>query len=142
MVSVNMFCIYTFEYGPPSEVVYRLDFFRKNDDYYQQLLTDTGWQHVQTLVGWQYWRAVVVNGKRPEILTDVGSKIQKNKRILAALSLIIAYPIVITIIYLLADAPSSFLDGVMRGSWVVAPFGLYGAIKTFAAMKRIKSVRV
>ena len=141
LVSVNTFCIYTFECAPPAEVVYRLDFFRKNDVYYQQLLTDTGWEHVQTLVGWQYWRAKVVNGKRPEILTDIGSKIQKHKRILALMSLTIAYPIACTVVFLLAKAPTDFLDGMMRGSWVIAPFGLYGAIKTFAAMKRIKSPR-
>lgn len=76
---------YAFVQGAPREVAYRLDFVtnaKKSPDYFQ-LFKDAGWEHVGEMGGWQYWRKEVRDGEMPEIFTDVESKIQKYRRLLA-----------------------------------------------------------
>ncbi len=86
---------YTFEQGEPREYAYRLDFVtesKKKDDYYQ-IFRDAGWEHVGELMGWQYWRKEILDGRVPEIFTDHASKIQKYQRLLGFL--VVFYPIFI-----------------------------------------------
>jgi hypothetical protein len=72
-----------FERGAPADVTYRVDFLlMRADPAYLQLFADAGWEHVDQLLGWQYWRAPTRAGRATEIFTDVPSMIKKYQRLL------------------------------------------------------------
>ena len=80
--------VYEFEQGEPKEVAYRLDYNaigRKERENYLQLFADAGWEHVGEVSGWHYFRKEVQPGETLEIFTDNESKIEKYKRLLAFL---------------------------------------------------------
>ncbi|WP_028103840.1 DUF2812 domain-containing protein [Pseudoduganella violaceinigra] len=69
-----------FERGEPAEVNYRIDFrLTRVDPHYLQLFKDAGWEHVDQLLGWQFWRAPAGMGQSAEIFTDVESMSRKYK---------------------------------------------------------------
>jgi hypothetical protein len=74
--------LFVFKRGEPADVTYRIDLLltRKNSDY-DQLFIDAGWEHVDQLLGWQYWRTPTREGRTPEIFTDVESQIKKYRRL-------------------------------------------------------------
>lgn len=76
----------TFERGAPADMAYRWDFPGvKADPVYTQLFVDGGWERVVDVGGWRCWRKPVVDGKIPEIFTDVPSKVRKYQRSLVLL---------------------------------------------------------
>ena len=76
----------TFERGAPADMAYRWDFPGvKADPVYTQLFVDAGWERVVDVGGWRCWRKPVVDGKIPEIFTDVASKVRKYQRSLVLL---------------------------------------------------------
>lgn len=85
LVSVRPMGIYTFVIGKPQDTVYRLDFIspQKDKPAYLQLFSDAGWEHVGEMSGWQYFRKSVQDGEVPEIFTDVETKVEKYRRLLA-----------------------------------------------------------
>lgn len=83
LAQVKLFT-YIFVAGEPRDFVYRLDLMptvKKKDEYFQ-LFHDAGWEHVDKLVGWEYWRKEVKPGQDPEIFTDQESKSRKYKLLL------------------------------------------------------------
>jgi hypothetical protein len=107
----GIFGQYSFTQGKPQEVVYRLDFItsaRKKEDYYQ-LFKDSGWEHVGELGGWQYWRKAMQEGVTPEIFTDADSKIQKYRRLLGFL--IILMPIYVISLLNAYNHSTRYQDG-------------------------------
>ena len=71
----------TFERGAPADMAYRWDFPGvKTDPVYTQLFVDGGWERVVDVGGWHCWRKPVLDGKTPEIFTDVSSKVRKYQR--------------------------------------------------------------
>jgi Protein of unknown function (DUF2812) len=76
-------CWFVFRRGAPAEMSYRLDFQarRTKADYYQ-LFADAGWEHVDQVLGWHFWRVPVRAGRVPEIFTDVESRIRKYQRLI------------------------------------------------------------
>lgn len=75
--------VFVFERGEPADVTYRVDFLLvRADPHYLQLFADAGWEHVDQLLGWQYWRAPTRTGRATEIFTDVASMIKKYQRLL------------------------------------------------------------
>lgn len=77
--------IYWFERGEPKPYAYRLDFQSGTGDKllgYVELFEDAGWEHIDELVGWHYFRAERQGDTSPEIFTDVESKIGKYHRVL------------------------------------------------------------
>ena len=80
---LNALCVWTFEKGAPADVAYRIDFPSSNDQHFDQLLVDAGWEKAAVLMGWNYWRKPVEAGVEPEIFTDSASKIRKFKNVLA-----------------------------------------------------------
>jgi hypothetical protein len=75
--------VFVFERGEPADVTYRVDFLlMRADPAYLQLFADAGWEHVDQLLGWQYWRAPTRAGRATEIFTDVPSMIKKYQRLL------------------------------------------------------------
>ncbi len=75
--------LFEFERGAAADVTYRIDFqMLRVDASYVQLFEDAGWERVDQLLGWQYWRAPTQQGRTPEIFTDVESQIKKYQRLL------------------------------------------------------------
>lgn len=75
--------VFVFERGAPADVTYRVDFLlTRADPHYLQLFQDAGWEHVDQLLGWQYWRAPTRPGRATEIFSDVPSQIKKYQRLL------------------------------------------------------------
>ena len=76
-------CKFVFRRGEPAEMTYRLDFqvSRASPDYVQ-LFVDAGWEHVDQVLGWQFWRTPTRAERIPEIFTDVESRIRKYQRLL------------------------------------------------------------
>lgn len=75
--------IFTFERGEPAEVRYRIDFrLARTDAHYLQLFQDAGWERVDELLGWQFWRAPAGSMLAPEIFTDVESMSRKYKQLI------------------------------------------------------------
>lgn len=75
--------VFVFKRGEPADMSYRVDFhLTRTDPGYVQLFNDAGWEHVDELLGWHYWRAPVREGRTPEIFTDVASQIKKYQRLL------------------------------------------------------------
>ena len=76
-------CWFVFRRGAPAEMSYRLDFqARRTKADYFQLFADAGWEHVDQVLGWQFWRAPARAGRTPEIFTDVESRIRKYQRLI------------------------------------------------------------
>lgn len=80
---VNHFGKYNFKQGSPTHYAYRLDYQDsiKDEQQYFQLFKDSGWQHIDTTNGWNYFRQEVKSGKVPEIFTDTDTKIKKYERV-------------------------------------------------------------
>ncbi len=90
----SFFGIYSFVQGEPADIAYGLDYLPglnmefasrlepeiNYKQFYHQLISDAGWEHVLETMGWQYWRMPVRNGKVPVIHTDTVSKKSKYKR--------------------------------------------------------------
>jgi hypothetical protein len=77
--------VYTFLRGDPLDYVYRLDFIssgKGSKNEYFQLFQDAGWEHISAMGGWQYFRKLPRPGEEPEIYTDNESKIEKYRRVL------------------------------------------------------------
>ncbi len=72
--------LFIFERGEPADVKYRIDFqLWRIDQNYLQLFQDAGWERVDELLGWQYWRAPAAKVRGAEIFTDVESMSRKYK---------------------------------------------------------------
>lgn len=89
--SYNGFGVYTFEPGEPRNDIYRLDYLTVQGEerqHYLQLFKDAGWEHIQAVGGWQYFRkSPGVDGPN-EIFTDNASKILKYSRLRPVLIII------------------------------------------------------
>jgi hypothetical protein len=88
LAEVGLPGFYTFENGETRDIVYRLDFYstsKQEYEYYLQLFTDAGWEHVGQMSSWQYFRKAYQSGEADEIYTDVDSKIAKYKRLIGFL---------------------------------------------------------
>lgn len=90
------FCTYDFEKGQAEDIVYRLYSHPKGEADLQSciaLFEDMGWEWVDRLLSWQYFRKPHEEGKMDEILSDNESKWEALKRwrniagMLAALNL-------------------------------------------------------
>ena len=77
--------LYVFERCTPEDVVYQLDYNKeglKEQDAYQKMFEDAGWEYVTEFVGFSYFRKPVseMNGKE-EIFSDDTSKADMYQRI-------------------------------------------------------------
>jgi len=84
LASVGPFGTYTFRVGSPQPMIYRLDYqYLKGQDEpsYLQLFADAGWEHVDRMSNWHYFRRPEVPGEPREIFTDPASKAAKYRRL-------------------------------------------------------------
>ena len=76
--------IYYFEKCKPEDVVYKLDFNPKIElerESYVQLYADYGWEYIQDLNEYSYFRKAVEDGMETEIFSDNASKMEMLKKI-------------------------------------------------------------
>ena len=100
LAQVKLFT-YIFVASEARDWVYRLDFMpdmKKKDEYFQ-LFRDAGWEHVDKLTGWEYWRKEAKEGDAPEIFTDAESRSRKY-RILFRFELAVGLVLFADVIYL------------------------------------------
>lgn len=77
------FCTYDFEKGDPKNITYRLYSHPKGESDLHScisLFEDMGWEWVDRLLSWQYFRKPHEEGKLDEILSDAQSKWEALKR--------------------------------------------------------------
>ncbi len=134
--SVNWLGIYTFTRGQPEDVAYRLDFNSNwNKDDYCRLFEDAGWEHPADVVGWQYWRKRVTDGREPEIYTDPESKVAKFKQILLVLGVPIAFFILLALIQ--TPVPTHLIASLI----VFTPLNGYMGIKVLRRIRQLREAR-
>ena len=83
--------IYKFKSGEPKDYVYRLDYrshWKMDKEDYLQLFRDSGWEYIEEMAGWHYFRKLARPGEELEIYTDAESKIGKYQRLLAFLGIL------------------------------------------------------
>jgi hypothetical protein len=129
--------VFVFRRGAPAEVSYRIDFLlSRKDPHYVQLFLDAGWEHVDEMLGWQYWRAPLQGERAPEIFTDVESKVRKYKRLLllfgfAFLPLLLLVPRGLDGIR--AESPASLLFLL-----VSCALGVYCSLRLLLRIRRLR----
>jgi len=83
---------YTFREGAPRDYEYRFDFkiLGRNDfEDYRSTFEDAGWEYIGNLGSWYYFRADVSKDPDMELYSNNRSKIEKYKRLLILLAIII-----------------------------------------------------
>lgn len=77
------FCTYYFDQGDPEDIIYRLYSHPKGESDLQSciaLFEDMGWEWIDRILSWQYFRKPHEEGKLDEILSDNQSKWEALKR--------------------------------------------------------------
>ncbi|MEC0229469.1 DUF2812 domain-containing protein [Paenibacillus alba] len=88
-----------FKKGVPRKVRYCVDFQGKKDKAYEALCLEAGWKCELSASGWYIW-SMLYTTERPAIYTDVDSLIDRNKRLIATLSVAMTAQIPILMITL------------------------------------------
>ncbi len=130
---------YSFSLGEPQDVVYRLDFITSKIDMadYLQLFRDAGWEHLGSLVGWQYFRKPADTEGVNEIYTDPESKIQRHRRLVGYLLFFL--PIMIVLFTRIGDPSSYPFFGVMKiFSAIVLILYAYAMVRIFMRMNQLR----
>lgn len=129
--------IFVFRRGEPADVTYRIDFHLKRTDAdYVQLFNDAGWEHVDELLGWQYWRAPTREGRAQEIFTDVESAIKKYQRLLALFALVLVpLPFVLLSSANKSDAGDPAAQGLLLGCVGIT---VYAMIRLVLRIRRLR----
>lgn len=134
--------IYTLRAGEAADYVYRLDYrshYKMEKDDYLQLFTDAGWEYVEEMAGWHYFRQTARSGEQQEIYTDSESKIGKYQRLLMFLG-ILMLPLFFTIMNLNNLAPYGWVAIIEM--FIAALFALYvyAIIRILLRIRQLKSI--
>ena len=131
--------IYSFESGEPKDYVYRLDYrsyWKMEKEDYLQLFLDAGWEYVEEMAGWHYFRQLAQPGEELEIYTDAESKIEKYQRLLAFLG-ILMLPLLIGLINL-RTRPYDWISFVYAFVAVIFLLYVYAIIKLWLRISQLK----
>lgn len=133
--------IYEFNSGEEQDYVYRLDYrshwkMEKKD--YLQLFRDSGWEYVQEMAGWHYFRQLAHSGEQMEIYTDAESKIEKYQRLLAFLG-ILALPLVISLINL-GDPPYAWFSSIRFIILLIFVLYVYAFIRILMRINELRRI--
>jgi hypothetical protein len=83
---------YIFRKGQPREYSYSLDFHtgtNKSLEEYKQICRDAGWEELGRMGSWFYFRKECRDGEKPEFFSDRDSKIQKYRRLIVFLVILL-----------------------------------------------------
>lgn len=126
--------LFIFERGEPAEVTYRIDFqLWRIDQNYLQLFQDAGWERVDHLLGWQYWRVPAGKAAVAEIFTDVESMSRKYKYLI----LLFMIPLVVQLPYTVMRIHDRWGKG---SAMVVLPLAAY-AVAIYCIVRLVKRLR-
>lgn len=131
--------IYDFESGEAKDTVYRLDYrsyWKMDKEDYQQFFHDAGWEYIQEMAGWQYFRKPAEGGEDLEIYTDAESKIGKYQRILAFLG-ILMLPLFLSMITL-RNPPYGWMTIIRFFNLLLLLLFVYAGIKILDRINRLK----
>jgi len=133
--------LFIFERGEPAEVKYRIDFrMWRTDQHYFQLFQDAGWERVDELLGWQYWRAPASDVRVAEIFTDVESMSRKYKQLimLFVIPLLLQLPYTATLIRdRWSRAPG--MSALMLGTYALSIYCIVRLLKRLRNLRQIES---
>ena len=120
LVKLTTPCFYTFESCEPEDVIYRLDFKNsENPDDYLQMLSDFGWEHFTSFMGWIYLRKpadAVSSEEEGELFSDNASKLDLVSEVIRKRMLPLA------VIFLCAVLPN--FVRTLRGEYI-GSFGIF-----------------
>lgn len=129
--------LFIFERGEPAEVIYRVDFqpWRIGQDYLQ-LFQDAGWERVDELLGWQYWRAPAGNVRGSEIFTDAESMSRKYKYLiwLFAVPLVLQLPHTVTRIHERWDK-APVMVALLLGAYAISIYCIARLVKRLRSLR-------
>jgi hypothetical protein len=131
--------IYSFEAGEAKDYVYRLDYrsyWKMNKEDYLQLFLDSGWEYVEEMAGWHYFRQLAQAGEELEIYTDAESKIGKYQRLLAFLG-ILMLPLIIGMINL-RNPPYDWMSTIQVFTFLLFVLYVYAIVKLLIRISQLK----
>jgi hypothetical protein len=139
--SVSIPAFYTFKLGSSRDYVYRLDYWTKGEkDKLDYLLVfqDAGWEYIGELSNWQYFRKEAGPREETEIFSDVQSKIEKYRRLLAYLGFFLIFLVVIFLDIVISQHPYAWWGGVQFIYMVMVAVYIFSVVKI---MLRIRQLR-
>jgi hypothetical protein len=132
---------YTFEQGEPAVVAYRQDYRRLTGaelEEYLGLFRDAGWERVATLANWHYFRKAAPEGPLPDIFSDTASRVDKYRRVLGVLVVILALNVVILITQRMPESMTPAREVIrMLQAGAVVLLG-WAVLRTMAHISRLK----
>lgn len=139
LTGISFPTLYDFEFGEAMDYVYRLDYrsyWKMDKEEYLQLFSDAGWEYVEEMAGWHYFRKLARSGEELEIYTDAESKIGKYQRLLAFLW-ILMLPLLIAVINL-RDSPYGWMSVIWVFTFLMFLLYVYAMVKLFIRIKQLK----
>ena len=137
-IKVKIPGIYYFEKCPPEDMVYKLDFNpqnHKNKDSYHQMYRDYGWEYIQDLNEYSYFRKAVKEASPEdlEIFNDNTSKLDMlfrifKLRMLPALAIL--FLIVIPCLINVLNSPASDITDIVLTAIAIGLFLFYLCVCT------------
>ncbi len=116
---------YRFEKGEPRDMIYKFDFkVLRNAEMDEYILNfkDAGWEYIGSFGAWYYFKTNADGDHSLELYNDNRSKIEKYKRLLLVLGIIILPMIIFSIPNLYMRIIDMAEDSVLRSSLV---FNIY-----------------
>jgi hypothetical protein len=136
-------CFYNFAEGQPHNYVYRMDYqglFNDADPDYLRLLKDAGWEHIEAISRWQYYRKEMKPGENAQIYTDSGSRIKGYQRLSRMWAIVYGFDLVGFL--LVSNRTNSFLSISSPFNPVYIPQFVTFAALLFAAFCVIRIKRL
>jgi hypothetical protein len=136
---MSMPTIYAFRSGEPMDYVYRLDYrsyWKMDKEDYLQLFSDSGWEYVEEMAGWHYFRKLAREGEELEIYTDAESKIGKYQRLLAFLG-ILMLPLFFAF-FNLRNPTYGWMSTIQVFIFLLLVLYVYAIIKIFLRINQLK----
>jgi hypothetical protein len=133
---------FTFRQGPPAEVRYRLDYRRGLHgglEEFKTLCRDAGWEYVDRFLDWHYFRAT--SAAAPELYTDTESLIDRDRRILGLLLLVLMVMVlqISTGVGPRRGSLSTLYESLRFVQFVMAAVLGYAVFRVFRHMKALKT---
>lgn len=120
------------------QVRYCADYQSNIGPQYKQIFQGAGWVLVYSSIGWYIWR-MEYEGERPNIYTDIDSMVDRNKRLITILGIIVVIEgFAISAIGVTHESLSS-LSPIIAMYAILFGFIGYGIYKLQAYSKRLKA---
>jgi len=143
LVNIPKVSHYRFRKGSTKKVRYCLDYqnVSKEDENYKNIFKDAGWEHLDSMGGWQYFRKEYYGDEGPEIFSDKNSKLQKYYRILTFFGLLmLALGVGLSVFSLIFISSNTDILSFFRGFFIGA-YSMLVLSFTFIIGKIIARIR-